>query len=286
MKTAKRHLGGAYAPKLTAAFFAVFLLFSAYIPYTPASAEAAAADVSRAFTSTETLAGGTIVSLVGTSGDAVEPANSTNTKQLVGVVVAKDGSLISIDSNQNSVQVATSGKANVLVSNLNGDIKTGDLIAESPISGVGTVALAGEKVIGVAQADFSAISPNTSAQTVTDTSGKQKQVAIGSIPLIVAVGTAAGNSDGQYGTGLKGMLSDVAGKPVSSSRIIMTGFISLLALGALAAMIFAAVKNGIAGTSRNPLAKPVIFESLAQVFVMIILVSVVSLVINYAILRL
>lgn len=282
---AKRQPSGVYAPTLMTAFFAVFLLLCIYIPYTHAGA--LAADVARAFSANQVLVPGTIVSLTGNSTDEVEPANATNTKQqIVGVVVAKDGSLVSIDSSTTSVQVATSGKANVLVSNLNGDIKTGDLIAESAISGVGAAALGGEHAVGVAQGDFNATSPNTSPQTITDKSGKKKEVVIGSIPIIVAVGTAAGTSDGQNASGLRGMLADIAGKPVSSSRIIMTGFISLLALAALVAMIFAAVKNGIAGTSRNPLAKPVIFESLAQVFVMIILVSAVSLVINYAILRL
>jgi hypothetical protein len=96
VKTAKRQFSVVDALSLATAFFAVFLLFSAYIPYTHAGA--LAADVARAFSANQALVPGTIVSLTGNSSDEVEPANSANTKQqIVGVVVAKDGSLVSID---------------------------------------------------------------------------------------------------------------------------------------------------------------------------------------------
>jgi hypothetical protein len=51
-------------------------------------------------------------------------------------------------------------------------------------------------------------------------------------------------------------------------------------------MIVTATKNGIVALSRNPLAKTVIFEGLAQVLVMIVLVCVISLTLCYAVLRL
>lgn len=280
MAQAKRHTTSVSALCIMAALYAVFLLFNLYT-----HANALAADVARSFSANVALTPGTIVSLAPGGGNTVEPANSKNELQPIGVVVSKDSTLVNIDSFDNSVQVAVSGKANVLVSNLQGAIKSGDLIAESPISGVGVAARAGQKVIGVAQSDFNESSANTSMQTIKSVSGKEQEVLIGSVPLIIAVGTGA-STQNEYGNGIKGLLSEIGGKPVSASRIIMTGFISLLTLVALVVMITAAVKNGVSGTSRNPLAKPVIFESLAQVFVMIILISIVSLVINYAILRL
>lgn len=279
MHTAKKQISSLQTYSVLAAIFVVLALQPAVM--------ALAADVSRAFNSSETLVAGTLVSLDATKKDTVVAANSTDTRQLIGVVVAKNGSLLSIDDTATTAQVAVSGRANALVSTLNGPVKTGDMIAESPITGVGALALSGEKVVGIAQGDFTETSQNTSKQTITQTDGKSKEVTIGSVPLIVAVGQAAGGQgEGDYGGGLKGLLSGVAGKEVSSARIVMTGFIAFMTVIVLGVMVYSAVRNGITASSRNPLAKPVIFESLAQVFVMIILVSLVSLVINYAILRL
>ncbi len=279
MHTAKKQISSLQTYSVLAAIFVVLALQPAVM--------ALAADVSRAFNSSETLVAGTLVSLDATKKDTVVPANSTDTRQLIGVVVAKNGSLLSIDDTATTAQVAVSGRANALVSTLNGPVKTGDMIAESPITGVGALALSGEKVVGIAQGDFTETSQNTSKQTITQTDGKPKEVIIGSVPLIVAVGQAAGGQgEGNYGGGLKGLLSGIAGKEVSSARVVMTGFIAFMTIIVLGVMVYSAIRNGITASSRNPLAKPVIFESLAQVFVMIILISLVSLVINYAILRL
>jgi hypothetical protein len=68
--------------------------------------------------------------------------------------------------------------------------------------------------------------------------------------------------------------------------MIVVSFIVILTLIILTAMIVTATRNGIIALSRNPLAKTVIFEGLAQVLVMIVLVCVISLTLCYAVLRL
>ena len=236
MHTAKKQISSLQTYSVLAAIFVVLALQPAVM--------ALAADVSRAFNSSETLVAGTLVSLDATKKDTVLAANSTDTRQLIGVVVAKNGSLLSIDDTATTAQVAVSGRANALVSTLNGPVKTGDMIAESPITGVGALALSGEKVVGIAQGDFTETSQNTSKQTITQTDGKSKEVIIGSVPLIVAVGQAAGGQgEGNYGGGLKGLLSGIAGKEVSSARVVMTGFIAFMTIIVLCIMVYSAIRN-------------------------------------------
>jgi hypothetical protein len=279
MLTAKKQISSLQTISVLAA---IFVVFAARIPV-----GALAADLTQAFKSNQTLAAGTIVSIDGDAKDTVVAANEQSGKQIVGVIVAKDGSLLSIDSTDTSIQVAVSGRANVLVSDIYGDIKTGDLVSESPLTGLGAKAKAGSKVVGVAQADFNQNVPNVTSQSVKQVSGSPKEVAVGSIPIVVAVGQAAGGlGEGNFGSGLKGALSNIAGKQVSSARVIMTGFIAVVTLTVLITMVFAAIRTGIMGTSRNPLAKPAIFESLAQVMAMIVLICVISITMSYAVLRL
>jgi hypothetical protein len=248
---------------------------------------ALAADITRPFQSSELLPTGTLVSLAEGTEDTVKAANSENEEQLIGVVVSSEDALINIDKTKVSVQVAVSGRANALVSDVYGDIKSGDLISRSPITGVGAKARPGSTVVGVAQADFTSISENTTTTTVNEIGKGEMQATVGSIPVIVSLGQATGgNVDGQFGSGVRGALSDVAGKPVSTTRMIVVSFIIILTLIILTAMIVTATKNGIVALSRNPLAKTVIFEGLAQVLVMIVLVCVISLTLCYAVLRL
>jgi hypothetical protein len=213
-------------------------------------------------------------------------ANSTTQNPLIGVLAPDQGSLLAVDSKESSVQVSVSGKANALVSTLQGDIKNGDFIAQSPISGVGMKAKPGQKVVGVAQTDFSQNSQGAKTEEVADTEGKKTTVYIGSVSIIVAVGSLPGGQSGEDSlTGVKQWLSDIAGKQVSTARVITCGFIAVVTLVSIVVMVYSTIRNGIIATARNPLAKPAIFEALAQTMAMVALVSVISLTAMYAILR-
>jgi len=77
----------------------------------------------------------------------------------------------------------------------------------------------------------------------------------------------------------------MAGNQVSTVRIILSGVIILVAIVSLLVMIFSSVKTSITAVSRNPLAKVTIFEALAQVMVMIVLVCLVGLTTAYLVIR-
>jgi hypothetical protein len=83
-----------------------------------APAGASSANISHSYHSTDSITNGSIVSLDPTRSDYVELANTDNGSRLLGVAVAKDDSLLAVDPTEGAVQVATSGNATVLVSNL------------------------------------------------------------------------------------------------------------------------------------------------------------------------
>lgn len=252
--------------------------------------------IARSYNTKGTLIKGSLVSFSPNSTTNVEASNQDNAESLVGVVVQPDSSLVAVVQPQDKAEVAISGTVPTLVSTINGDIKKGDKIAVSPISGVGQKATGGVKVIGIASQDFSDI-PNQQIQTqkVTDKAGNVKDVYIATINLAVSVGDdpataqsdkdkADSNQSGIAGA-IKNLASDVAGHSVSTTQIVLSFFVALIAVVAIAVLVYGTIKNGIQATGRNPLAKPAIFEAVAQVMLMVVIISLVTVIGIYLILQ-
>jgi F0F1-type ATP synthase membrane subunit c/vacuolar-type H+-ATPase subunit K len=72
---------------------------------------------------------------------------------------------------------------------------------------------------------------------------------------------------------------------VSLIRVAICLIIGLAAIISLVVVVNSTIRNGIAAVARNPLAKPAIFDSMAQVMVMVAFIAVVSIVLMYAVLR-
>jgi F0F1-type ATP synthase membrane subunit c/vacuolar-type H+-ATPase subunit K len=271
-----------YLVIVLAVYAAYWMLFVAFAQKT----SAATSDLSRSFGSSEKIEPGSLVSLVQNKDGYVEPTNTGNSEQLVGVAVVTDNSLLAVNVGNNKAQVAISGQATTIVSNLNGDISPGDLIGATAFSGVGAKALPGDRVVGVAQASFGGDDAGTKSITVTDTKGKSKEIKLGSIQVVISVGTKAGDSSPYgVGNGLQGFATNIAGKPVSLVRIALCLIIGLVAIISLVVVVYSTIRNGISAVARNPLAKPAIFDTMAQVMVMIAFIAVVSIVMMYAVLR-
>ena len=111
-------------------------LLSAWLLLTP-SVLAATSNLSRAYDSDGPIEPGSIVSLTSLESKTVTLANTTNSDKIIGVAVGQTDSIIAVNPAADKVQITTSGGADVLVSDLNGDIKSGDKVAVSPFDGIG-----------------------------------------------------------------------------------------------------------------------------------------------------
>jgi hypothetical protein len=192
---------------------------------------AATSDLSRSFSSDSKIEPGTLVSILPQKDGYVVGANIENAKQLVGVAVLSDNSLLAVNSGSSKTQVAISGQATTIVSDLNGDIAAGDMIAVTPFTGVGAKAMPGDRVVGVAQASFKGTNDGVKKVQITDKSGKSKQMSIGSIPVVISVGEAAVSGASQSsGGGLTTFASNLVGRPVSLLRVVLCLIIGLAAI--------------------------------------------------------
>lgn len=227
------------------------------------SAELQAAAIAQTFETDESLVvEGSLMSLQQGRPGQVELASTDNVNSLVGV--AGNDPLIQLGSgNGNSVQVITSGVTVALVSDMSGDIKTGDKITASPILGVGAKVAGSAMIIGTAQADLSSVT--TTQHSITDIDGASHTVRVGLIPVQVDVSFHS-EAGGQtfIPAFLQEFADSAAGKQVSPVRVLIAILVLILAFVSVAVLLYAAVRSSIISIGRNPLSEGLVRKGLFQ----------------------
>jgi hypothetical protein len=251
------------------------------------SVATAAWAISQGYQADQAVSVGSLVSL-DTTPSKVVLANTNNTEALVGVVVEAASSLLTLSSGDQEVQVATTGKAPVLVSTINGDIKTGDKITTSPLEGVGMKATTSGKVLGIAQGDFNAASEGALSRDVADKKNENHKVAVGKVPVEVSVAyyvVGTGDENSLIPPLLQKLTNAIAGKKVSVIRIILSFLLLLLVLIVDGIFVYGSVRSSIISIGRNPLSQASIRKSLIQVAVIALAILLASVGAIYLILR-
>ncbi len=246
---------------------------------------AAAENLSKSFSTEEEIVSGNLVSLSKDDDKEVVLASKQNSEYLLGVAVELGDSLLAVNSESNKVQVAISGQAMAIVTNLAGDISTGDFIAQSSINGVGAKAQDGDRVIGVAQAAFSQNSENAQEETAIDDQGRTIDVYVGYIPIQIGVNSITSNEDNDLNA-IEKWAAKIAGKPVSALRLTVCVAIAIIGLISIIVIAYSSVKSSIIAAGRNPLAKSTIYGSLAQAMSMTALIAVIAVASMYLVITL
>jgi len=227
------------------------------------------------------IVGGALVSLK-TGSYSVELATNATAEHLVGV--ADQNSLVTISDDSKETQVVLGGTTNVLVSDINGPVHSGDKITASPIAGVGMVATSSTRVVGVAQEDFKPTS--SQIQTVTDRKNKQHEVHIGYIPLQVSLANYQAPGSSFLPPFVQNLANSIAGRQVSVIRILFCSVLLLVSFLSLAIFISSSARSAMVSIGRNPLASADIRKSLYQVGIITIAAWGGSLLASYFILTL
>lgn len=240
--------------------------------------------ISQGYTAQDDLALGSIVSLQKNSSDSVSAASTGNVNGLLGVVINNGNSLLSLNNNKGSqIQVATSGIVEVLVSDINGSVSTGDEITASPISGVGMKATTNVKVIGIAQDDLS--NGNGDKQSYTDKSGKKHSVLIGEVPVLVNVSYYYKQPDKTViPAALQNIANALAGKTVDTIPILISVGVFLVTLIVVASLVYSMIKSSIISVGRNPMSQSAIYRGLVQMSALVVGILGVAVVSIYMIL--
>jgi len=225
---------------------------------------------------------GALVSLKDNTPNAVELATPGNVQDLIGIAGSK--SLIELSNGVGSLQVVTNGTTDALVTDINGNVKTGDHITASPISGVGMKATTSGVVVGTAQANLSGVT--THEQQVTNKKGKVVTVKIGTIPVQVdkVFYQAPNDSNSFLPPVLSDFASSVAGHTVSPIRILAASLLIALLFVIVTILLYSAVRSSIISIGRNPLSEQAVHKSLLEVGLTIVGVLVFTVIVVYLIL--
>lgn len=242
-----------------------------------------AAAISQGFQTKETnIVTGAIVAFEPGSQAAVQLANIQRVGQLAGVI--GDKTLIEIRSKNKEVQVVLNGTTPALVSNLNGDIKSGDRITASPIDGVGMKATVASQVIGTAETDFKNIP--TVESTINDRNGKPQVIRTGLLPTQVNVTYfTPEEKKTSIPPFLQQFANVVGGRNVSPARALTAALALLMGFISIGVLLYSSVRSSIISIGRNPLSENAVHKSLIEIGLTAIGILLVMVIAIYLILK-
>lgn len=227
---------------------------------------------------------GALVSLADQSKTgAVRLANRDTVDRLVGVV--SKNPLVELSGTEKQTQVVISGTVLALVSDVNGDIKYGDKITASPISGVGMRATESGQVVGTASRDFSA-AEEVREHSVEDRDGGKRTVKIGLLHVQVNVSYYQAPDEDKtiLPLFLQQFVNTIAGRPVSLIRTIIALVLFITGFGGAAILLYSSVRSSIISIGRNPLSAPAVHRSIFEVGAVSVGILLVMLIAVYLIL--
>lgn len=243
----------------------------------------AVASISQGFSSESKLPIGSIVSLKNNTSDQVVATNTGNVDNTLGVVVNDGSSPLTLTNGQaNQVQVATSGTAQILVSDINGAIVQGDQITASPIKGVGMKASSNAKVVGIAQGTPANIS---APQTYTDEQGNKQTFTLGQVPVVVNVSYYFKQEQKTIiPTAIQNLANALAGKTVNTLPILISGGIFIVTLIIVVSIIYSMIRSSIISVGRNPMSQSAVYRDVIQLSALVLGILAVAIIAIYIIL--
>jgi hypothetical protein len=223
-----------------------------------------------------------LVSFAGDDSKSVELSRIDQASRIAGVVGSKP--LIELSESGGGIQVVTSGTTLTLVSDINGNISTGDKITISPIMGVGMRATENGVVVGTAQGSLADTSTET--RELTDQAGKKQKVKIGLVAVQVAVAfySPDDGSTSFLPTFMQEVANRVSGRNVSPIRVLIAALLLLLTFLSIVVLLYSSVRSSIISIGRNPLSERAVRKSLFQVGLTILTVLIFATVIIFLIL--
>lgn len=211
----------------------------------------------------------------------VERAAQDQAERVIGVATTVDESLVIISSGKQETYIEMDGEVAAYVTNLDGDIRQGDLLSLSPLKGILTKAVSSEPVIAIAVEDFDR--SKTEVYTIQDGPDK-KEVLIQRLRVSLDRKAVTNPGTLQDQSPLSKLGQAVAGKEVSEIRVIVGLIIFFIVLVAEGSIIYGAFSSAIGSLGRNPMARNIIIKELVRVLFVAIAVLVLGVAAIYAIL--
>jgi hypothetical protein len=246
-----------------------------------------AQSVTQGYGTDEALQTGMIVGTVEDNPEKVESITLEQLDRLLGVVVDANDSPITLSDQEQKVFVATVGRYDVLVSDQEGEIKPGDFVTISSLSGIGMRATYEQsQIVGRAVEAFNGKDGVVGTSSLTDTKGESRNVDIGRIEIDVGISQNPLAKSAAVTPEWLGKIGQaIAGKSLSPARIYISAAIFLVGSFIAGAILYAGIRSSIIAVGRNPLSKRTILRGLLEVIFTSLIVFIVSVVGVYLLLR-
>lgn len=244
---------------------------------------AGAASIAQGYHSSESLIRGTVVS-VGKSANEVVATTQQNQRTVIGVAVGSSDAIIDVQPHGSDVRIAINGDASVVVSDIGGDIKTGDSLIISPLSGVAmkdSRDSQATKYIAVANQNFNAHSKEASKVAITLNDGTKRDVAVG---LINAKLLLTNRTPAKGQNILMVAAEKLAGRPVSNLQILAASAVFIATVSLTGLLLQGSLKGAFISIGRNPLSKPLIVRNLFKILAVGLLIIAAGASMAYSIL--
>ncbi len=251
--------------------FSKILICLASLTVSSVTLTALAQNVTQAYGTDTVLRRGMIVGLDEENPLKVETVSSEQYERMHGVVVGVNDSALVLDSQTETIYVATTGRFTVLVSDQNGNIAIGDYVTVSSVSGIGLKANSSDQVVlgrAIESFDGDDSSQVVSTATEKDAKDNEKQLRIGQILVDIDVGkNPLLKADNGLPSILKKASEFIAGHPVSSARVYIGLAVVAIVSIISGSILYSGIRSSIVAIDRNPLGKKVIIKSLLQVVI-------------------
>lgn len=237
-------------------------------------------EIRKSYGADQVLQRGMIVGYTEDDTNKVEPINVDQMDRMLGVVVNPNDSPITLTDEQTEggAIVATGGNESALVSDQNGDIKSGDYVTASSLNGIGMLATYEEgSVIGRAIDGFNGKDGIISTSNLQDTDGNTQPVNIGRIRIDINIGqNPVAKSAAVTPEWLGKVGQAIAGKSLSPARIYISAALFVIGAFIAGAILYAGIRSSIISIGRNPLSKKSILRGLLQVIFTSLIVFIIS----------
>ena len=231
-----------------------------------------------------------IVQLEPKDSTKVQAATQSSASKIFGVVVSPTASPVTLSGSGSANQafVATTGNYQVLVSDQNGSIKSGDYITISALDGIGMKATNNNSIVlGKATSAFNGTGDSIGATSLKNSNGQQVTVQLGDVAVNINTGQNPLVKSQQ--SNLPAFLSSAgqsfSSGPVSTGKVYLGLMILLVSAIIASSLLFAGVRSSITAIGRNPLSKKSVTRSLVQVTITSLMVFIIGLFAVYLLLR-
>lgn len=233
---------------------------------------------------------GLVVRLKDGDTSKVTPLKLDEVDKMHGVVVDPNDAAVTLSGDGQKAFVATAGRQEVLVSTQAGEIKAGDYIALSALSGIGMKA--GETdfmVVGKALADWGAQGTVSVGTTkVKDSAGGEREVKLGrvAVDITISKNPLLKSREPDLPEFLQRVSEAVAGKPVSAERVYIGIVVFVITTIVAGSLLYSGIRSSMISMGRNPLGKKVYVKAMVQVVVSGLIIFIVGIFGVYLILKL